>query len=947
MIAGSLEIQLFANIARLQTDMNKANSVVSKAMGGVEKSVQLAKNALGGLGAGLLAREAILMTDAYTKMNAQLKNSTESLQEFNTAQEEVRRISSTAQADIGTITSLYQRLSLSLKETGASQRDIVDVAETVALSLKAMGASAQESSSTMLQLSQAFGSGRLAGEEFRALTEAAPNLMRSLAASMGVPFGALKKLASEGKITAGVLQKAFTDPALLASLRVQAGEMETISGAWQELKNEVMLFVGESATASGSVSVITGAISGLAKNIDTLAAGLEIAAAVMGARFVASMVEGAQASMAKVAASIALANAERLGAAAALEAAAAAEVLALAQVAQVRAAAAAVSGFYLNAAAVAALAEAEVAATVATNAHAAALLRMEAATAAGALGTRALNGALMLVGGPVGALVLIAGGLAIMAERMETAQESTARLRKEMDSLNREQLESGIQLQKQYIKELEREIQALSRSEAATGAVTKMAELLNRELEAEQKALQELERGMKGVEDREFEEMLLDMAGGAEYAHRWMDAATDSATGLGNAAGDSADKIAELISSMENEIKMLGMTDREQAIFEARLKAIAAGAEGETIPAIEALAAKQYDLAESLKPVNDAAQELIDKLAIEQAQISMSAREQAIFNAVLEAGTTAKAAQVEQIIAATNALFDEAAAQADLAEFTALANEAMDEYNATRADAKSSTAEIQKQIDLIGNESKAVEAAYDLKHGAHEKWTQDEKDEYLMLLARLEAEETAHDIYLEQERERAQVRKQLLKGLQNTLADALRAGTKEGAEDALDIFTDMLADMSTQWVAAQLMDFGAGFVNGGKQKSGGFDWGGAISTAMGIFGGGTAPAANEGLSAANYLAMMDGTFAGMKDNGGNVAAGNWAIAGEKGPEIVKGPATVVSRKDTAAMMGGNTTQNVSVNINVVNPRSEADGRKAGMSAAREFNAAVEAARRAS
>lgn len=51
-------------------------------------------------------------------------------------------------------------------------------------------------------------------------------------------------------------------------------------------------------------------------------------------------------------------------------------------------------------------------------------------------------------------------------------------------------------------------------------------------------------------------------------------------------------------------------------------------------------------------------------------------------------------------------------------------------------------------------------------------------------------------------------------------------------------------------------------------------------------------------------------FAGLFDNGGHIPSGQWGIVGEYGPEIVKGPANVTSRKETAdmarnAMSGGN------------------------------------------
>jgi hypothetical protein len=55
MIAGTLEIQMLANMARLQRDMDDARRSVGGAMASIEKSVALAKSALGALGIGLSA----------------------------------------------------------------------------------------------------------------------------------------------------------------------------------------------------------------------------------------------------------------------------------------------------------------------------------------------------------------------------------------------------------------------------------------------------------------------------------------------------------------------------------------------------------------------------------------------------------------------------------------------------------------------------------------------------------------------------------------------------------------------------------------------------------------------------------------------------------------------------------------------------------------------------
>ena len=89
-----------------------------------------------------------------------------------------------------------------------------------------------------------------------------------------------------------------------------------------------------------------------------------------------------------------------------------------------------------------------------------------------------------------------------------------------------------------------------------------------------------------------------------------------------------------------------------------------------------------------------------------------------------------------------------------------------------------------------------------------------------------------------------------------------------------------------------------------------------------LLAAGTAQAAamkTMGYASAAIIAAQG--FAGMFDNGGNISSGQWGIVGENGPEIVKGPANVTSRKKTAAMaasaMGGgsggtviNLTQNI-------------------------------------
>lgn len=63
------------------------------------------------------------------------------------------------------------------------------------------------------------------------------------------------------------------------------------------------------------------------------------------------------------------------------------------------------------------------------------------------------------------------------------------------------------------------------------------------------------------------------------------------------------------------------------------------------------------------------------------------------------------------------------------------------------------------------------------------------------------------------------------------------------------------------------------------------------------------------------------SFAGEFDSGGRIPSGQFGLVGERGPELVSGPANVTSRADTAAMMAPDLSVNV---VNVADPAAAID-----------------------
>ena len=66
-------------------------------------------------------------------------------------------------------------------------------------------------------------------------------------------------------------------------------------------------------------------------------------------------------------------------------------------------------------------------------------------------------------------------------------------------------------------------------------------------------------------------------------------------------------------------------------------------------------------------------------------------------------------------------------------------------------------------------------------------------------------------------------------------------------------------------------------------------------------------------STAGLLSQIKGAnFSGPFDLGGNIMAGKWGIVGEYGPEIVRGPASVTGRRETAELAREAMAQNMSI-----------------------------------
>jgi tape measure domain-containing protein len=126
--------------------------------------------------------------------------------------------------------AVVSKLGILAKDAFSNNREMVVFAEQMNKQFKIGGASVQEQTSAMYQLTQAMASGKLQGDEFRAIMENAPLLAQAIAKYTGKSVGELRQMSAEGTITADIIKNA-----MFASIDETNKKFETLPLTWGQV----------------------------------------------------------------------------------------------------------------------------------------------------------------------------------------------------------------------------------------------------------------------------------------------------------------------------------------------------------------------------------------------------------------------------------------------------------------------------------------------------------------------------------------------------------------------------------------------------------------------------------------------------------------------------------------------------------------------------------------
>ncbi|HDW0968827.1 TPA: tape measure protein [Enterobacter hormaechei subsp. xiangfangensis] len=275
--AGEIYYDIEADVSGLLKAQGKANksldSIGNSATNAAKKMDELQTNinrVAGAIAASLVVdwgKAFLVAADNMSQLNARIERLTGSAATASQTMQNLMHISSATGGSLQDTAKLWETLSTALRDTGATNGQIIQLTETLQKIGRIGGSSTEEMANALRQFGQSISSGTVRAEEFNSILEQMPELARQIAAGMGVSIGELRQLMLDGKLTAEDALNAIQKQT--GSVNAEFEKLpRTLSQANTALTNSFLSMID-------SVNQATGASNGLVAVIDSMTAALD------------------------------------------------------------------------------------------------------------------------------------------------------------------------------------------------------------------------------------------------------------------------------------------------------------------------------------------------------------------------------------------------------------------------------------------------------------------------------------------------------------------------------------------------------------------------------------------------------------------------------------------------------------------------------------------------
>jgi tape measure domain-containing protein len=283
-----LVVSLEASANKFEKAMQRAVGVTNNSMRSVERRTEqaanritsafsragtAAKTGIAGIFAGLSIQQVSQFADSFTKVQNSLKTAGLEGENLRRTYQAVYAIAQRQGAPLEAMASLYGRVSTAQKELNATNAEVLRLTEVVGIAMRAQGGDAQQTSSAILQLSQALGSGKVEWEEIGSLMDTARPILQAVAAGMVETAGSVSKLTSlikDGKVSSEAFFRALlAGTPVIEKMANAAGA--TMAQNLARSNNALTNLAGKLDEALQASNSASGGVNSFATSIDAIA----------------------------------------------------------------------------------------------------------------------------------------------------------------------------------------------------------------------------------------------------------------------------------------------------------------------------------------------------------------------------------------------------------------------------------------------------------------------------------------------------------------------------------------------------------------------------------------------------------------------------------------------------------------------------------------------------
>lgn len=264
---------------------------IKSIMGQVNKGLQFA-GAVTGIGLAAtavkdVATAAAQTADQLTSVRSRINLINDGTQTTAEIMDKVFDASQRSRGSYVDMADSVAKLNMLAKDAFSSNDEAIMFVEQLNKQFKISGASIEESSAAMYQLTQAMAAGKLQGDEFHSIMENAPMLAQAIADEMGLTVGQLKDMSSQGLITADIIKEALFNSAEETNAKFAEIPM-TFAEVGQSIQNEMLLAfqpVLEQLSAIPQDGDFQAFVQGVGVAIRTMAVTASASIGIIGAAF--------------------------------------------------------------------------------------------------------------------------------------------------------------------------------------------------------------------------------------------------------------------------------------------------------------------------------------------------------------------------------------------------------------------------------------------------------------------------------------------------------------------------------------------------------------------------------------------------------------------------------------------------------------------------------------